>query len=109
MQHRQDKINNNHRLDKFNNNHRLEACATSGTGFQPVDPWKSLSSKWHKRNLPHIESPCATYFVTFRNIKGLVLTEQQRQVAFDALKFWDNKRIDLDACVVMNDHVHVAG
>lgn len=100
-------------LRYFVNKNRLEACSTnmsrtgmSRTGFQPVNPWKILGSTWHKRNLPHIESPYATYFVTFRCTKDLKLNPDERQLAFDALRYWDQKRIDMDAYVVLDDHVH---
>lgn len=48
-----------------------QTAKLGGTVFQPVNPWKTLGSIWHKRCLPHIESPYATYFVTFRCVKGL--------------------------------------
>lgn len=31
---------------------------------------------------------------------------EHRKVAFDALMYWDQKRIDIDTCVVLDDHAH---
>src|SRR5437867_3714880 len=85
---------------------------TSGTGFQPVttfqavNPWKSPRLSVRGRNLPHLEVPSATYFVTFRCQRGLSLSEHARDSTMSALRHWDGQRIDLDAAVIMPDHVH---
>lgn len=90
----------------------------SGTGFQPVadkpvrttfqaiNPWKSLDVSLRRRNLPHVQVPGATYFVTFRCQAGLTLPPVARDMALSAILHWDRKRIDLDAAVVMPDHAH---
>jgi adenine-specific DNA methylase len=49
----------------------------SGTGFQPVNPWKSADLSIQRRNLPHLQVPQATYFVTFRCRKGTDLQRRQ--------------------------------
>ena len=79
----------------------------SGTGFQPVHPWTSITAGVRRRNLPHIEDPSATYFVTFRVQGQIVLTEKARGVILDAIRHWHGTRIDLDAAVVMPNHVHL--
>ncbi|MFZ5928397.1 MAG: REP-associated tyrosine transposase [Acidobacteriota bacterium] len=76
------------------------------SGFQPVDPWKSAGLKFNRRHLPHVEANRATYFVTFRCQKGLVMPAEVRGEVLSAVRHWDGKRIDLDAAVVMPDHVH---
>lgn len=85
---------------------RTEEIRQSGTGFQPVDPWKSgaLRARW--RNLPHLETPGATFFVTFRCRPRVVLTPDERELVLSSVRHWDRKRIELDAAVVMPDHVH---
>ncbi len=91
---------------------RLKVVKPSGTGFQPVssfqsvNPWKSPNLSIKGRNLPHLEAPAATYFVTFRCRKGLSLAENARDRVMSALRHWDGKRIDLDIAVIMPDHVH---
>ncbi len=59
-----------------------------------------------RRKLPHWQTPGATYWITFRSVIG-VLNEGERRIAFDAMRFWDGKKIDIHALVVMPDHVHV--
>src|SRR5260370_28421045 len=60
-----------------------------------------------RRNLPHLEAPGATYFVTFRCRKGLELPPDARDIVMTILSVRLANRIDLDAAVVMPDHVHV--
>jgi len=71
------------------------------TGFQPVDGFRET-----RRNLPHWQEPGATYFITFR-VKAGHLPEAARQIAFDACLFWNGKKCDVHACVVLPDHVHM--
>lgn len=78
----------------------------SGTGFQPVNPWRSPDLSIQHRHLPHLQTPAATYFVTFRCRKGIELPPKARDIAFAALTHWNGSRIQLDAGVVMEDHVH---
>ena len=80
---------------------------TDGTGFQPVDPWKSEELTYTRRNLPHLEVPGATYFVTFRCHRGIQLPSWARDLIMSAIESCDGKSIDLDAAVVMPDHAHV--
>ncbi len=61
--------------------------------------------KWY-RNLPHWEQRGATYFITFRVLTG-ELPPEERQVVLDACLFWNGRRWDVDAVVVMPDHVHL--
>lgn len=75
-------------------------------GFQPVDPWKSPERSETKRKLPHLQTPESTYFVTFRCRQGLFLSERAKDIVMSAIRYWDGARLDLDAAVVMPDHVH---
>jgi adenine-specific DNA methylase/REP element-mobilizing transposase RayT len=105
---------------------RLKVVKPCGTGFQPVvsgkmpepqlqpvrsffqgvNPWKSQTLSVKSRNLPHLQVPEATYFVTYRCRGGFALPEAARDIALAAIRHWDGKRIDLDAAVVMPEHVH---
>jgi REP element-mobilizing transposase RayT len=49
----------------------------------------------------------ATYFVTFGSRDGFVLSPEARDIVLSAVKHWHGRRIDLDAAVVMPDHVHL--
>ncbi|MFQ5490619.1 MAG: transposase [Phycisphaerae bacterium] len=88
--------------------------ALCGTGFQPVEEAlqspesKYLEDEQHtRRNLPHIQVPGKTYFVTFRLKEQDVLSAQERTIVLDACRFWDQQKIDVHAAVVMPDHVHL--
>jgi REP element-mobilizing transposase RayT len=61
--------------------------------------------KW-SRNLPHWEQRGATYFITFRVLEG-ELSPEERKIALDACLFWNGRRWEVDALVVMPDHVHL--
>jgi REP element-mobilizing transposase RayT len=74
--------------------------------FQPVDPWKSSEVVVRSRKLPHLEMPGATYFVTFRCHSKFQLPPQARDLVMTLIQGQDHKTIDLDAAVVMPDHVH---
>ena len=57
------------------------------------------------RNLPHLEMPDATYFVTWRALEG-TFSEAERSIVLDALRHFDGDSITLFVAVVMPDHVH---
>ena len=62
---------------------------------------------FYRRNLPHIETFNATYFVTFRVWKYPYLPPAARSIALRHCLFEDEKRIELHACVIMPTHVHL--
>ena len=76
------------------------------TDFQPLDPWKSSELVVRSRKLPHLELAGATYFVTFRCHLSFQLPPQARDLVMSVLQERHHKTIDLDAAVVMPDHVH---
>ncbi len=78
---------------------------TDSGGFQPIDPWKSEELALRRRNLPPLGVPGATYFITFRSKIELPL--EARDLVIAAIQACDRKSIDLDAAVVMPDHVHL--
>jgi len=88
------------------------------TGFQPVRdrPASSaaesnldrLSDEKHtRRNLPHLQTPGKTYFVTFRLKELGTLAPEERSVVLECCRFWDVRKLILHAVVVMPDHVHM--
>jgi adenine-specific DNA methylase/REP element-mobilizing transposase RayT len=85
---------------------RHRVVRPSGTGFQPVNPWKAPDLSATRRNLPHLETAGATYFVTFRCRKGMEMPLEAREAVLSAIRHLDSKRIALDAAVVMPDHAH---
>jgi REP element-mobilizing transposase RayT len=76
-------------------------------GFEPIDPWKSEYLSIRRRNLPHLAVSGATYFVTFRTRSEVKLNPKARDLVIANILECDQKSIDLDAAVVMPDHVHL--
>jgi REP element-mobilizing transposase RayT len=74
--------------------------------FEPIDPWNSERQAVTRRNLPHFQVLLATYFVTFRTLRRRELSPVARDVVFSTITECDGDSIDLDALVVMPDHVH---
>lgn len=73
-----------------------------GTSFQPVREFKI-----YRRNLPHWQSPGSVYFITFRTSKDTVLSESARDIVFNSILYWKDKKFDLFGAVVMPDHAHL--
>jgi len=62
----------------------------------------------YRRRLPHWRLPSSIYFLTWRLAKRQPpLAPKERDVVASALKHFDERRYDLVAYVVMDDHVHV--
>ena len=63
--------------------------------------------KYYKRDLPHYEDPGSFYFITFTTIGDLELSDNAKDIVFNAIKFHADKKYKLYAYVVMKTHVHV--
>lgn len=59
-----------------------------------------------RRNLPHWQLPGATYFLTWRASRERLLEPDDRTIALNAIRFWDDQKWRVFAAVVMPDHVH---
>jgi REP element-mobilizing transposase RayT len=81
-------------------------AAVELSDFQPLDPWKSSDVVVRSRKLPHLEVAGATYFVTLRCHSTFQLPPQARGLVMTVIQEQHHKTIDLDAAVVMPDHVH---
>lgn len=81
---------------------RKRARKPRGTGVSPVTKNLLITH----RNLPHWQQGGATYFITFRVKKG-ILSGEERKLVLDACLFWHQRKWDLDAVVVLPDHVHL--
>jgi len=78
-----------------------------GLEFEPCDPFQATEVNYRKDNLPHIQVPGATYFITFRTYDFRILSEKARTLVMDAIRYWDGVRWKLFSAVVMPDHVHI--
>jgi REP element-mobilizing transposase RayT len=76
-------------------------------GFHPIDLWKSDLLSYRRRNLPHFEVSDATYFVTFHIRPGLLLPDAARDQVMRVIEGCDKDCLELQAAVVMPDHVHL--
>jgi REP-associated tyrosine transposase len=61
----------------------------------------------HKRYLPHLQTPGGYYFTDSNTHNRRILSEEERDIVFDAIKFLDGRKYDLLAAVVMPDHFHL--
>jgi len=72
-----------------------------GSPFEPVH-----AKQWTHRDLPHLQSPGETYFVTFR-LANRTLNDAERDTVLSAARHWHGVKVTLHAAVVMPDHVHL--
>jgi len=82
---------------------QAQACTT--TQFREIDPWNHEDSDLKRRNLPHLKASGATYFVTFR--AKIRLPPETRDIVMAEIRDREGNSIELDAAVVMPDHVHM--
>jgi REP element-mobilizing transposase RayT len=73
--------------------------------FRGVDPWNAEAASLKRRHLPHLVATEATYFVTFR--ARLFLPPSARKIILEEIRTLAADAIELDAAVVMPDHVHL--
>ena len=79
----------------------------SSVGFEPCDPFQAVNVIYREDNLPHIQVPGATYFITFRTHKFRVLSEKARETVLKTVLYWNNQRWKVFSVVVMPDHMHL--
>jgi REP element-mobilizing transposase RayT len=72
------------------------------SNLKPIVDFKTT-----RRNLPHWEFSGSAYFVTFNASLGCNLTSEEKDIAFNAIMFHQDKKYILYACVVMDTHVHL--
>jgi REP element-mobilizing transposase RayT len=64
----------------------------------------------YRRRMPHWRLSGSVYFVTWRLAPSQAeLSAEERGMIMAALRYFDGRRYELYACVVMNDHVHAFG
>lgn len=94
--------------------HRRPAGVSGcGTGVSPAQkaakqpPWKPVDDETiTRRNLPHIQKPGRTYFVTFR-VRSGELPPEARDITLNACHYWHGRKMNLHIAIVMPDHVHL--
>jgi len=61
----------------------------------------------YRRNLPHIQRADAPTYFTFTTDQRQRLSAAERDIVLSACLFWDTKKIQVFAAVVMPDHAHL--
>lgn len=61
----------------------------------------------YRRNLPHLEEPGRTYFVTFDTMGDFMLPNPAKSLVLDHCLYDDGNKYTLRAAVVLRTHVHL--
>lgn len=61
----------------------------------------------YRRNLPHLEEPGRTYFITFHTMDDFMLPDAAKSLVLNHCLYDDGKRYTLHAVVVLRTHVHL--
>jgi REP element-mobilizing transposase RayT len=61
----------------------------------------------YRRNLPHLEEPGRTYFITFHTMDDFMLPDPAKSLVLNHCFYDDGKRYTLHAVVVLRTHVHL--
>ncbi len=65
------------------------------------------SKDYTKRNLPHFETDCRPLYVTFCTYQRWILPVQVREKVLCHCLFDNGRKMEVLACIVMPDHVHL--
>ncbi len=85
----------------------LTAKSMKGMNPYPRQELRPENVMTHIRNLPHVEMPGATYFITFHSAKDEAIADSERQLVLEACLHWHNERCNIYAVCVMDNHVHM--
>ena len=74
---------------------------------KPIGQASRLSEhSWH-RHLPHIQLSLGYYFITFTTYNRQPLSPLHKDCVYNAIHFLDQRKYELYAVVIMDDHVHM--
>jgi hypothetical protein len=62
---------------------------------------------FYRRNLPHIEKPGKSYFITFNTIDDFMLPDPAKSLVLNHCLYDHKKKHTLHAAVVMRTHAHL--
>jgi putative transposase len=74
----------------------------SGTGRRPVRDTLEIQ----QRNLPHWQLGGSTYFLTYRCVEDVQLSDAARDIVLDNWRYWSRSKYLLHTVVIMPNHVH---
>ena len=80
--------------------------------FTPCDPFpkgqRAPSQLDHtRRNLPHLQLPNTTYFITWQTVSGITLSDADSTCLIESIEHRHGDSATIDALVIMPDHVHM--
>jgi Ser-tRNA(Ala) deacylase AlaX/REP element-mobilizing transposase RayT len=78
----------------------------STTG-KPITIESAPGATYSKRCLPHFEKPWAIYHITLTTLERRQLTPAARDIVFECIRHWNDRRYRLVAACVMPDHTHL--
>jgi REP element-mobilizing transposase RayT len=84
----------------------MTALCNAGQVRTPV-PTQANGMTFYRRNLPHLQRDGKPHFLTFCAYRRWMLPDWARSIVLDACKRANQWTIDLNAVVVMPDHVHM--
>jgi REP element-mobilizing transposase RayT len=84
-----------------------QASRSAGQASRSVGQASRLSEHSWRRHLPHYQLSVGYYFITFSTYNRLILQPSQKDCVFHAIRFFDDKKYELHASVVLDDHVHM--
>jgi REP element-mobilizing transposase RayT len=61
----------------------------------------------YRRNLPHLEKPGSTYFVTFTTRNDFMLPDRAKSLVLEHCLYGNGKSYPLHCAIVMRTHVHL--
>ena len=83
------------------------AASPASQDSEPLFPSLTRDVRKTRRHLPHWEKEGACYFVTYRVVDNVTLTDQAKDIVLENWKRWSGTRYDLWQAVVLPNHVHV--
>ena len=91
---------------------KAERFLLTGRSFTPRNPYPPGEPSpddllGHIRNLPHLELPGATYFVTFHAAEGENFTPEDKDIILRGCLHWHEVRSRVSAAVVLGNHLHM--
>ncbi len=76
------------------------------TAGKPVSLDIAPGARYSKCRLPHFEKPWAIYHVTLTTLERRQIDPADRDIVFECIRYWNNRRYRLVAACVMPDHTH---
>ena len=84
-----------------------QASRVVGQASRDVGQASRLSEHSWRRHLPHYQLSDGYYFITFSTHNRLILQSSQKDCVFQTIRFLDDKKYELHASVILDDHVHI--